>query len=488
MNYKFNRSKFILVVLSATWLMISVITNSSLTIIPYVLLVSVCLFKRNDYFSPMIFLFIPWSFALTMFYSSMIIYEQKRTDILPTVYIILCLIIIWAGFGCGEKIILRKKGHTNSKVAMHQKVASERNIIKLITIMSLFGVIGSLLGIVDLIYLSGIDKSSIILMRESYMTKQSNLVAQTSNVLSWMSLSVVPSFFFVGRQSGWINKLIWSLSLGLYIVESMFTAGRQVVFSISIMLIVSYLIRVFIHPKKNISDNRRTRRETKRYKRIIVFGGVLAACYMFFIATARTNKRISSTKIGVLKYYFEFSCCDWMNKVIDFLPIGLADGLVEGLVYFTHQIGEFTVFWNIPTIGPFWGLYSFPFIDRRLSFLHLSFSMEDKLTYVRSYMKSQGVMPVGWKTAFSYYILDYGRIGALIFCFILGVIAKKIYMDFRRNRTFFSAFMLIMANVYMFYTIMMPATCETALFFMIIFSLVMWRIEKGNDYFRFVIE
>ena len=45
-------------------------------------------------------------------------------------------------------------------------------------------------------------------------------------------------------------------------------------------------------------------------------------------------------------------------------------------------------------------------------------NMQEKMSYVRNYMSEQGVMPVGWKTAFSYYILDYGKVGTIVFCFL----------------------------------------------------------------------
>ena len=483
--------KLILELICGVWMAAALIIGSDTAIVPFMVLTVVFLIGRRDYISPLLYLVIPWSFVFVMYFSSTIVYNQKTDNIAPVLYIGACILLIVGGFQIGDKFTLGGKRGISKKSDAVGSIENQFGAIaiaKLVTIMCAISTLGSLLSIVDLLFISDINTSSLTLMRESYVAKETNILSQVSNITSWAGLVAVPALFFLGKKANILQRIFWCVAIVLYVVQSMLSAGRQVVFSIAIMLLISYAIVLFIHPKEERIVNKKARKERKKYRRYIIVLGAAAVAYMMFVATSRTNQNISNTKIGVLQYYFGFSLCEWLTQFALSIPAGLADGIIEGLVYFTHQMGQFSVFWDIPLIGPFFGLYSMPFLDRRLSFLNFSYSMEEKMSYVRNFMEGRGVMSVGWRTAFSYYIFDFGMVGALIFCVILGIIAKRIYKRFINRRTFFSALELIMVVVYLFYTLMMPATCETGLLFMIFFAFIMGKLEKKHLIFRYVIE
>ena len=114
-------------------------------------------------------------------------------------------------------------------------------------------------------------------------------------------------------------------------------------------------------------------------------------------------------------------------------------------------------------------------------------TVDEKMDYVRNYMRSQNAMPVGWKTFFSYLILDYGRIGGLLYCLLYGFYVGYVYKNHKKKNTFMSAMWLIRTNIGLFYTIMFPATCETGLLLWGIFCVFMNMLENRKPALRFVL-
>ena len=459
--------------LSSILLAVCLIINYSISFIPYILLLGF-VFNGRNLTAPIIYLLIPWSFMLVMQFSSTVSYTQKNNSIIPILYLLLCLFSISLGYYLGGIIRLSKR--IISQTVPERDGRKVKTINNLISVMCFLSIVGSILYIFDLLFMSGINFTSFATMRETFTAKETTLMSQIGNILAWMCLISVPCLFFLYPNR--FQKLLYLSSLALYILQNILAAGRQIVFSIAIMFCVCYAVKKYFYSSKNVKD-KISLKEITKYKKIIILLAAVAIIYMMFVATSRNDGNISNTKIGVLEYYFGCSFCPWLSYIFSLLPSGISDGIAEALVYFTHQISEFTVFWDIKKVGPFWGLYSMPFLDRRLEFLKLSdFDMNDKMNYVRSFMDSKGVMPVGWRTAFSYYIFDYGIYGTLLFCILLGFFARKIYRRFCRERSFFSIVALIQICTYFFYTIMMPATCETGLFFMLFFSFIMLAVER----------
>ena len=95
-------------------------------------------------------------------------------------------------------------------------------------------------------------------------------------------------------------------------------------------------------------------------------------------------------------------------------------------------------------------------------------------------------MPVGWKTCFSFFVLDYGRIGGLLYCIIYGFYVGYVYKNFKKKKSILSGIWLARVNVGLFYTVMFPATCETGLLLMGLFCMVMNFFENRNKSLRYI--
>lgn len=479
--------KFPLAIWLVVVLIISFVFQSSYSIFGYIGLVLVLMFQKKNYISPMLYLLVPWGFMLSMFFSTTIVYTQKTDNIIPILYLLLCLALIWGGYGFGGQFRFRSSKKYNADEGT--EYSESRSLISFVTWLSIISILGSVLSIYELLFVAGLDMTSLNSMRTSYVSRETGIFSQLGNILSWGCLVSVPGFFFFSKKQKKGSSILWLAALGLFLIQNVLSAGRQSVFSIALMMLSCFMVKISLSTKINSVAKRKRKKEKKKQKRYLIILLVAAIAYMMFVATARTNRQLASSRLGELEYYFGFTFCSWMEEFLSILPVGMADGIAEMIVYFTHQVPEFTIFWDIPMIGPFLGLYSMPFIDRRLSFLNLSaYDMAAKMEYVRSYMQSQGVMPVGWRTAFSYYLLDYGKIGTLLFCFLLGVYAKNVYRSYNQERTYFNTLRLVVICVYMCYTVMMPVTCETAWLLLIIFANIMPVIEKRYPRLKYTIK
>ena len=156
---------------------------------------------------------------------------------------------------------------------------------------------------------------------------------------------------------------------------------------------------------KKSGDSYKDKKRNRKSLILLILVASLILGYCLQVASDRNNGGISDSKLEVLSFYMGCELDPKVKVLYDMLPSGINDGIAEAIVYYTHEITGFKVFWNIDeSIGPFMGLYSAPFLDRRVAALGLtSYSVEQKMSYVRAYMRSQGAMPVGWKTCFLFW-------------------------------------------------------------------------------------
>ena len=458
---------------------ITFIFANAYTVIPYLLIVIFILKNRNDNISPVIYIALPWSFMFVMQYSSFITYSQKTDQAAPILYLIMGLTMIFFGFWFGKRVKIYRTESVSNTALISPNINGE-NVIKIIDFLSIIGIIGSVLFIIEMLFITGIDISQLYIMREQYVNKEATAFSQIGNILSWGSLIALPALVLLWNRATTSQRTLWIITAGLYSSYSILSAGRQVVFQIALIMIAVVTIKGYVYPREKATE-RQYKRDKKKMRRKVGILIVLAIGYCLYVAVVRNSGGISTSKLEVLEYYFGCSFDDSIMEILKFLPGFLVDAIAEAIVYFTHQIAGFTVFWDIDDIGPFWGLYSMPFIDRRFDSLGLTtYSVEEKMDYVRQYMSSQQAMPVGWKTFFTFLIFDYGRIGGIIFCFLIGLVMAKVYQNFKKNKSFFSALLLIQIDLYCFYTIMFPSIAETGLLLMLIFSLFGVFLEKEN--------
>ncbi len=478
-KFKINKTRIVKFQLILILLIICSFYFKYFLIIPYMLLVVFFIKGKMVSISPLLYFLVPWGFMITMYYSNIIIYTKINNNE-PLIYIFTAIICVVLGYMFASKVKIFSTQRFNEN--NNTNINNEKFILRIVTFVSILGLIGSLLYTIELLFITGIDLRNLSATRYLVQNREVTVFSQIGSILGWGSLVALVGLIVLWNNINKRQRIIWLISSVLFSLFSVLSSGRQVVLQIMLVIICSLSIR-------NSNMQRYSFRKIKSNKKINFIFGVLIlsiVIYSFYVATNRNDNLISDSKIVVLAKYFGFKFDENVQSVLYNLPSLIGEGLAEAIVYYTHEIPEFTIFWSIPKIGPFGGLYSIPFIDRRLYTIGLTqFSVDYKMAYVRSFMISMGSMPVGWKTFLSFLILDYGKIGGLFVCFLLGSVSAYIYKCYKKRKGFFSALFLVRINVGMIYTIMFPAVSDTGLLFMLVFCLIMFILESTQRKYYF---
>lgn len=482
MQERYNSNRIIEFMIIVASFIIFYIFNRILLIVPYLVAVMAFMAKRKNRQSPMVYFIIPWTFMLTMYVSKFITYTQDRDEPIAELYLISGCLLIYGGYCFARRVIFKIPNF----VSEYSDVNIDCKNLKIVfNLCAICGLIGSILFVIEMIFVTGIDLSSLSMARDAYTSREVTILSQLGNIMSWGSLFVLPGVVLFGKDASVPEKALWIFSVIVYSMYSVLSAGRQVVFQILIVLVSAFTLKQSVDSQnnKNKKSNRRT-----IIVIVLIVGIILGYCLQ--VASDRNNGGISDSKLEVLSFYTGCELDPKVQVLYNLLPDGINDGIAEAFVYYTHEITGFKIFWDIDeTIGPFWGLYSAPFLDRRVASLGLTtYTVDQKMSYVRNYMSSQGAMPVGWKTCFSFFILDYGRIGGLIYSFIYGFYVGYVYKNFQKKRSLISVVWLVRVNVGLFYTVMFPATCETGLLLMGIFCVIMNMLENRYKSFRYILK
>ncbi|WP_152524875.1 hypothetical protein [Clostridium sp. Ade.TY] len=418
-----------------------------------------------------------------MYFSDLITYLQKPNSLIPIIYLFFAIILILAGFYLDNKITLSKykmeKYKKKYDLRMKYLNRNNLNVISLINFVAILGIIASLLFTYEMIFIKHINIMNAAQTREIFSTSEATGFSKIASILAFGSLISLSSVIILWKDINFKHKCIWIISPCLFILFSILSSGRQAAFQIIVVIIAAIAIK-----KNNATisgEINKKGKKTLKYKILICLIISLIMTYGLLLSNSRNDGNISTDKTQVLQYYFKYKLNPVAETMLNTLPDPLRAGVTEMIVYYTHEIPEFAMFWDIPQTTHFYGMYSTPFIARRLYSIGLNkYSVEYIMNYVSSYMESIGVMPAGWKTVFSFFIVDFGKIFTLIISFIIGIVSSKIYKAYKIRRSFFSSLLLIITNVSMIYTIMFPAASDTTLLFTWIFSIIMFICESLN--------
>lgn len=461
------------------------LVNRTFLIVPYILIVIICMSQEKYSRSPMIFFVIPWTFMFVMYISGFITYSQDRAEPVAVAYLVVGCLLIWGGYRFSLKTRDRIPRFYDISEESQDENDNAHNLRVILDLCAVLGLLGSLLFVAEMIFVTGIDISSLSMARDAYVSREVTVLSQIGNILSWGSIFVLPAIVLLGSKAKKSERMLWILAVVVYSLYSVLSAGRQVVFQILIMTVSAFILK---RATLESGKSHKSKKQNRKSLVILVLVVSLILGYCLQVASDRNNGGISDSKLEVLSFYTGCELDPKVKVLYDMLPSGVNDGIAEAFVYYTHEITGFKIFWNIDeSIGPFMGLYSAPFLDRRVASLGLtSYSVDQKMEYVRAYMRNNGAMPVGWKTCFSFFILDYGRIGGLLYCILYGFYVGYVYKNFKKKRSVLSGIWLARVNVGLFYTVMFPATCETGLLLMGLFCMVMNLWENRNRSLRYI--
>lgn len=314
----------------------------------------------------------------------------------------------------------------------------------------LCGISGTLFLSIDFFQRGGAGLNDMVQLRDSYVgnTQVSNF-ARISSVLTWGCLySYSYALFYQGGLSK-RNFYICLLPVIGYFLVALFSGGRQAAMQILLFTFLIFFAKksIDLHRLKNIKIV-----DTSR-KNIFfpLFICALMIIYMGYVAVARNDHSISLDKGEVLSRLFDFTLSPNFEWLLSQMPSGLQNSTIEALVYFTSPLPLFSRFLELDIVNATYGAMSLPFIMRQIepiTGISVLGALNDKIAM----MASQGVIGVGWTTAISGYLQDFGFFWSCIFLFFQGLYTSWAWWQLRRGVSFHSfliALILLTAVIYM---------------------------------------
>lgn len=334
--------------------------------------------------------------------------------------------------------------------------------LRLTKILWFVSLLGTSLVLVDFFVSGGASSSSLGELRENVTSKESaTIFGQIGSLITWPGLYV---YFFTLTTRRQLNPItsLWLLSAAmLYFVPAVLTAGRQATFQLIIITFIAYMFNItrgkYGSEKKNILT----------FVTIVA----VAATYMLYIAVARVEIWTTLTKENVLISLFNFRISDDLDYILSFLPISLRSAVVEGILYFSHTPALLDNFLERVEDVRFFGANTQPFVFRRILPL-TGIDPAAAYAYKVALLDSSGLVGVGWSTAYSGLILDFGRIGAAFAMFILGAAGQIAWNIEQSRRSVDTKFLYVIIVLNIVYLPTSIGISDTNIFLCLVFIIL----------------
>ena len=297
----------------------------------------------------------------------------------------------------------------------------------------------------------------------------------------------------------WLYELLYSIlnrkritlyglgSAVIYNLPGVLISGRDALMIFMVSTFISTIYGLLYLKKRNKIDS-------KLKKKIIITVVVVIAIvfiYLLFLSSNRYGSSDSSA-IDMFEWSSGVKFPQYMNDI--YYKFGSLGKLFLNIVfYYSSQFSKFSlVFENYK--GPFqYGFFQLHYIARMLpDSFNLGIEPVYKELDVIVNNASLPGLKVFWETAIGYIIYDFGKIGALIFSFIVGFLLERRIRINRHNPDIFKLITQILICTAMFITIEMSPIIDYFYIFPLAWLVILKvynkrKIKNGKDIKRFPI-
>lgn len=266
------------------------------------------------------------------------------------------------------------------------------------------------------------------------------------------------------------TALFMATAAGVFL-STLLLAGRGSVFQFVLLTLMLETIRA-----------RRLSRTGRFGVRMIIL--VLGGLFIVYITMNRSTAILAGDeRADILLRLFDASLAPMVENVLVGFGHSVRDFVVELLIYVSHPVPLFSVFNDID-FGPLaWGMHDFPFLFRQLQGV-FGFDVMEAYRLKTYFLTTEGLIGVGWVTALSSLMLDFGTVGMLVFLFVQGFAGQWAWAQVRRGRGFgmvLFCVLLMIAAVYMPY---MGAFGDTNVFLLLCFLGALKLFSQRDRRFR----
>lgn len=329
------------------------------------------------------------------------------------------------------------------------------------------------LNYVDFLLMGGEGLNDLAALRDTVVNRSSaSIYGQLASLGTWACLLCFIYALLFRRQLVRWRFLVMLVPIFGYFSLSVLSAGRQTALQIMLVLLLVVLVARGLQGK----GTSRPRRRLSRGERLaILLVSALMVLYMGYVAVARNDSGISDDKSIVLMQLFEFRFRPWLDQLLAGLGSGLRGAIVEAVIYFSSPVGLFENFlnqdWHV-----YWGENSFPFLARQLQRL-TGAPLVPALVEKVDILSASGVIGVGWTTAISSYILDFGYWGAGLFLCGLGYYSELAWTRLASFRNFYDVVIGVLVVLTAIYMPLIPSFTETNIFLLWLFAAAMSMVS-----------
>jgi hypothetical protein len=333
----------------------------------------------------------------------------------------------------------------------------------------LAGLIGTICYILDFLLYKGSGLSDLSNLREVVVTAESSsFLLRLGSVSTWGCLYCFAFSLYYREQLSRSQFIFYALPVAGFFLTALLSAGRQAAMQILLFGLIIQLLRPEVN--KNYKHN-------KGAWVLPLCIVLIMSLYMGYVAVLRNDGLVSFDKSVVLERLFDYNLSPDLETLLESFFSEFKQALTEALVYFSSPIPLFSKFLTIQSTDMRFGLLNFPFIARQIEPL-TGVEVVSVMKENSDLMSSVGVIGVGWSTAISSYIGDFGQISAGMILFFQGFFTEHFWRKAKQNPRFSD---VVIAAIFLMMIVYMPllsVLSDTNIFLLFLFCFIAPCLRK----------
>ncbi len=348
-----------------------------------------------------LWLIISYTFlVLTCLFSGI---EYKAGSILRiSPYLLTCLLLVMLGEQLGRYV----------------KLKPGKSLSISITFLALLSISGSIILIVDTLRLNNIVLGNRIAEYNISFIGVLGYIFSSFGLIVW--LFGIYGYLINRQKIGFVSYA----GIIAYISGGIISAGRQ---ALILSILTTFILVLWCLKKRKQNNQGVLPVKVKRRKPIgLIILITIFLSYFLFISSVRSGIFNLSDKIKMMEGFFNAKVSEETLRVTNGMG-PLSDIYIEALFYYSHELNRLDIMFQHYDYYPVLGLSQMGYIERRLRWL---FGNQGDISWahvVKAVENNGNFSSHTWGTFITNYIVDFGRFGALIACFITGLIYGILY-------------------------------------------------------------
>jgi hypothetical protein len=402
-----------------------------------------------------------WQICLSLYLTDLFLFSSRYEGRAGLLFLAACLAATVGGYALGAA------GHREKVKTPAENPSYINHMSRLVTVGALLGLLAGILFSIDMVQrgASVLDQAAL---RELYSSKEPGILSQIAAVLCPGSFVAICGLFYFGPSVGRPTRSVW-LAGGLAGLSlSAWSGGRQMIFQLCLTTLVCLAIRRYLGRSLHV---------TRKAKVAIALGCVVFILYSVYVGAGRAEADASARpRYVVLEHVFGASVNPEMVQLLDAVPVPVRNGITEAYMYIASPIANLRALYDTDLPRPTYGLYTVPFLTRRVqAFVDLP-SPVDRLRELAQAVNDNGLFGSGWATTPGTFLMEFGKVFTVSLCALIGVWFAHTWRCFQRERSFGRMVSLVSASLIALYFPLLPAISDTTIFILVLTGVVLTQI------------